>query len=128
LLPSFLLISFGLGLAFVSLTLLATGGLENRDQGLASGLFNTSQQVGGALGLAVLSTVAASRTSNIIDGLGHSAVAAERASALVDGFHLAFLLGAIFMIVGAIVVTTLLRRHHVERVVEQPAEAEAVAA
>jgi EmrB/QacA subfamily drug resistance transporter len=127
LLPSFMLISLGLGLAFVSLTLLATGGLENRDQGLASGLFNTSQQVGGALGLALLSTVAASRTSHILNGLGHPVAAADRASALVDGFHLAFLLGGIFMIVGGIIVTALLRRQHVERVVEQ-AEPEAVAA
>ena len=57
-LPSILLSSLGMGAVFMPLTLIATTGLEDADQGLASGLFNTSQQIGGALGLAVLSTLA----------------------------------------------------------------------
>src|SRR5579884_2396981 len=63
-LPSIVLSSLGMGGVFMALTLIATTGLEAHDQGLASGIFNTSQQVGGALGLAVLSTLAASRTSS----------------------------------------------------------------
>jgi EmrB/QacA subfamily drug resistance transporter len=128
LLPSYLLIALGMGFVFVSLTLLATGGLENKDQGLASGLFNTSQQIGGALGLAVLSTVAASRTSHLLDQLGHKPTAAEHASALVGGFHVAFLVGAAFMLAGACVMVLGLKREHVEKAVEEPARPEAVAA
>ena len=62
-LPSLLLTSLGMGAVFMPLTLIATTGLEDSDQGLASGLFNTSQQIGGALGLAILSTLAASKAS-----------------------------------------------------------------
>ena len=62
-LPAMILTSLGMGAVFMPLTLVATTGLDNEDQGLASGLFNTSQQIGGALGLAVLSTIAAGRTA-----------------------------------------------------------------
>ena len=73
------------GLTFVPLTLIGTTNVANSDAGLASGLFNTSQQVGGALGLAVLSTLAANRTADRLSGLGHSATAHDRAQALVSG-------------------------------------------
>src|SRR5919201_5336306 len=63
-LPAILLSALGMGAVFMPLTLIATTGLEDEDQGLASGLFNTSQQVGGALGLAVLSTLATSKSSS----------------------------------------------------------------
>ena len=66
--------SIGMGSTFVPLTLVATTGIEAEDAGLASGLFNTFQQVGGALGLAVLSSLAASRTSSYLSGLGARAV------------------------------------------------------
>ena len=62
-LPALVLTSLGMGAVFMPLTLVATTGLEDEDQGLASGLFNTSQQIGGALGLAMLSTIAAGRTA-----------------------------------------------------------------
>ena len=114
-LPALVVTSLGLGCVFLPLTLVATTGLEDADQGLASGLFNTSQQVGGALGLAILSTFAASRTSG--------ARGVSKSAALVDGFHYAFAGGAIFVVLALATLLALLRRQHVERI-----EAEAVTA
>jgi EmrB/QacA subfamily drug resistance transporter len=91
-----ILVAIGIGLFFVSGTLAATSGVKPQESGLASGLLNTSQQVGGALGLAILSTLAADRTSNALADGGSAAVAA------VDGFQIAFLVGAVFALVGAI--------------------------
>ncbi len=67
LLPGLLLMSIGIGLVFVPLTLIATTNIESEDAGLASGLLNTTQQVGGALGLAILSTLATSKTNSVVD-------------------------------------------------------------
>jgi EmrB/QacA subfamily drug resistance transporter len=95
LVPS-LLVAFGLGLAFVSQTLAATAGVAASEAGLASGLINTSQQVGGALGLAVLSTLATDRTQHAVE-TGFSAPAA-----LVEGFQAAFLVAAGIAALGAL--------------------------
>jgi EmrB/QacA subfamily drug resistance transporter len=124
-LPPILLTSLGMGAVFVPMTLVATTGLENDDQGLASGLFNTSQQIGGALGLAILSTFAASRTSNTLAGFGPKPSAAENSRALVDGFHVAFAGGAAFVLAGLVLLLVLVRKEHVARI---EAEAEAVTA
>jgi len=99
-LPGILLLALGIGNAFVPLTLVATGGVAPDDQGLASGLFNTSQQIGGALGLAVLSTFAISATN----GFGGA-----RADALVHGYTVAFAIGAGLLALGAVVVAATLR-------------------
>jgi hypothetical protein len=99
------------------LTLIATTGLDDEDQGLASGLFNTSQQIGGALGLAVLSTLAASKTSSAGGSPTH---------ALVVGFHWAFAAGAVVMIAALAVMIALLRRRHVASIEQQAASAKAV--
>jgi MFS family permease len=116
--PGLVVMSVGMGLTFVPITLIATTGLAEADAGLASGLFNTSQQVGGALGLAVLSSLAATRTSNAV-GVSHAA-------ALVDGFQLAFLVGAGLMVGAIVVLAVMLRAHHVAAVsTEQPAIAPA---
>jgi len=114
-LPSLIVTSLGMGAVFMPLTLIATTGLEDEDQGLASGLFNTSQQIGGALGLAILSTLAASKTA--------SAGGATDPEALVTGFHWAFAGGAAFVVAGLVTMLVLLRRRHVARI-----EAEAIAA
>jgi EmrB/QacA subfamily drug resistance transporter len=116
-LPALVLSSLGIGLVFMPLTLIATTGLRDEDQGLASGLFNTSQQVGGALGLAVLSTLATSRMSSAGGSPSH---------ALVAGFHWAFGAGAVVMILALAVMVALLRRRHVARIEEQAASGEAV--
>jgi MFS family permease len=116
-LPSIALSSLGMGAVFMPLTLIATTGLEDRDQGLASGIFNTSQQVGGALGLAVLSTLATSKTSSAGGSPAH---------ALVVGFHWAFAAGAVVMVAALAVMVALLRRRHVARIEEQAASGEPV--
>ena len=103
-----MLMSIGMGLTFVPVTLIATTNIEPSDAGLASGLFNTSQQVGGALGLAALSTLAASRTRHL-----HS-VAHE--TALVRGYHAAFIVGGALMVVAAILIVLLIRRADVAQI------------
>ncbi len=107
-LPSIVLSSLGMGAVFMPLTLVATTGLDDEDQGLASGLFNTSQQVGGALGLAVLSTLAASATSS------HGG--AKSAHGLVVGFHWAFAGGALVLLGALALMAALLRQRHVARI------------
>jgi EmrB/QacA subfamily drug resistance transporter len=109
-LPGIMLASIGMGLTFVPVTLIATSGVPVDDAGLASGLFNTSQQVGGALGLALLSTFAANKTADVLDSVGHKPTNAETAQALVDGFHIAWLGCALFLAAGAVLLLALLRR------------------
>jgi EmrB/QacA subfamily drug resistance transporter len=118
LLPGMVLVSIGMGLTFVPVTLIATSGIPHDDAGLASGLFNTSQQIGGALGLAILSTLAASATANSLAGVSGEETPADQAQALVDGFHVAFLGSAIVVAVGAMLLLLLLRRRDVVAVGE----------
>ena len=113
LLPGMVLVSIGMGLTFVPITLIATSGVPRDDAGLASGLYNTSQQIGGALGLAVLSTLAASATSTALADVEGKPTAADQAQALVDGFHVAWLGSAIVVAAGAGFLLLLLRRQDV---------------
>jgi EmrB/QacA subfamily drug resistance transporter len=92
-----LLAAFGLGLSFVPVTIAAVSGTDPHEAGLASGLVNTAQQIGGALGLAILATVANSRTKNVLHAGGH-----DVAVALTKGFERAFLVGAGFALLGAL--------------------------
>ena len=123
LLPGLVLMAFGMGNTFVPITLIATSGVEPGDAGLASGIFNTSQQVGGALGLAVLSTLAANETTSYLQSLGHRPVPAEVSAGLVEGYQVAFLAAAILVSVGAIMLALFLRRRDVADVGAEPAGA-----
>jgi EmrB/QacA subfamily drug resistance transporter len=98
-----LLAAIGLGFGFVTSTIAAVSGVEEHEQGLASGLINTSQQIGGALGLAVLSTIATSRTDDVL------ATGASNPSALTEGFQSAFLGGAVIAILGFVATLVLIR-------------------
>jgi EmrB/QacA subfamily drug resistance transporter len=109
-LPGMLISSLGMGAIFMPLTLMATTGLKDEDQGLASGLFNTSQQVGGALGLAILTTIAASQEH------GNPFSPPQ----LVHGGHYAFIGAACFVAGGLVVILALLRRHHVSQIQTAP--------
>jgi EmrB/QacA subfamily drug resistance transporter len=91
-----LLAAVGLGFSFVPVTIAAVTGTRPHEAGLASGLVNTAQQVGGALGLAILATVANSRTDDLLRQGGHS-----MAYALTKGFERAFLVGTGFALAGA---------------------------
>jgi EmrB/QacA subfamily drug resistance transporter len=102
-LPPMILFGFGAGLSFPALMTLAMSGATKEDAGLASGLVNTSAQVGGALGLAVLATLSASRSDSLIDG------GDARASALTSGYHLAFWIGAALVVAALVVAATILQ-------------------
>jgi EmrB/QacA subfamily drug resistance transporter len=102
-LPVMVLLGFGIGVSFPALMTLAMSGATHEDAGLASGLVNTTAQVGGALGLAVLATLSATRSDSLIDG-GTAA-----ASALTSGYHLAFLVGAGLVLIGIVLAATVLQ-------------------
>jgi EmrB/QacA subfamily drug resistance transporter len=119
LLPGFLLIGAGLGFSFVPISIAALAGVRASEAGLASGLFNTSQQVGGALGIAALSAIATSTTSDAVS------TGTAPPQALVDGFEKAFLWGAVVAAAGIVVALVLVRRSELEASVEEHEEAPA---
>jgi EmrB/QacA subfamily drug resistance transporter len=102
-LPAMILLGFGGGIVFNPMLLAAMGDVGPQDSGLASGLVNTSFMMGGALGLAILASLAASRTSSLIAS-GHS-----HAAALTGGYHLAFYVGAAFALAAAAITAVGLR-------------------
>ena len=116
LLPGLLPMSVGMGLVFVPITLMATGGVDDNDAGLASGLFNTAQQVGGSLGLAILATLAASKTSSVLGGLHGSVPTAATNAAKVSGYHVAFIAAAVMLAAGAVILAATVRRRDLESI------------
>ncbi|HEX3434007.1 MAG TPA: MFS transporter [Solirubrobacteraceae bacterium] len=98
-----ILAAIGLGLSFVPVTIAAVTGTRPQEAGLASGLVNTAQQIGGALGLAILATIANSRTNEVIHGGQH-----HIAIALTKGFERAFLVGSGFALFGALLTAVLI--------------------
>jgi EmrB/QacA subfamily drug resistance transporter len=117
LLPGFLLIAVGLGFSFVPISIAALAGVQRSEAGLASGLFNTSQQIGGALGIAALSAIATSTTKDEVQ----SGTAVP--NALTDGFEAAFIWGGIVAAAGILVALLLVRRRDLEAQVEEIEEA-----
>ena len=111
-----LLAAVGLGFSFVTTTIAAVSGVKERESGLASGLINTSQQIGGAIGLAVLSTIATTRTDNLMADAGGDP--SQLHNALTEGFQAAFLGGAAFAAIGLVLTLVLIRtsdsKAHVE--------------
>src|SRR3954451_3890882 len=122
-----ILAAIGLGFGSVPSTIAAVSGVEDREQGLASGLINTSQQIGGALGLAVLSTIATSRTDHVM-ATGTSTLQ----NGLNEGFQSAFLGGAVIAALGFAATLILIRtrdsKAHVELANTEVPQAEAPAA
>jgi EmrB/QacA subfamily drug resistance transporter len=113
--PAFVLGGAGLGFSFVPITIASLAGVERADAGVASGLVNTSRQIGGAIGLAAISTIAASATSSYAHA---NALAVTSAPATVNGFQTSFeVLGG--LLVAAIVVAAVFLRPARERVVEE---------
>jgi EmrB/QacA subfamily drug resistance transporter len=117
LLPGFLLIGAGIGFSFVPISIAALAGVQASEAGLASGLINTTQQIGGALGIAALSTIATTRTEDAL------ASGTLLPSALVHGFSGAFFAGALIAGAGIIAALTLIRKDELETAAE-PVEAE----
>jgi EmrB/QacA subfamily drug resistance transporter len=114
LLPAMLVFGLGAGLAFPSLMTLAMSGATRSDSGLASGLVNTSVQVGGSIGLAVLATLSTERTNGLLaDGEAN-------ASALNSGYHLAYLIGAALVVVAIVVAATVLQSEEAAKATVEP--------
>jgi EmrB/QacA subfamily drug resistance transporter len=113
LLPGFLLVAVGIGFSFVPISIAALAGVQPAEAGLASGLINTSQQIGGALGIAILSTIATTRTSDKL------AAGTALHPALVDGFTLAFLVGVGIAAVGILAGLLLIRREELQQVPQE---------
>ena len=99
----------GMALAFVPATIAAVAGVDSSEAGLASGLVNTSRLMGGALGLALLATIATQRTNSLLSG-GHASTSAALHSALTEGFQRAFTIGAGFAFAGALVALLAIKR------------------
>jgi EmrB/QacA subfamily drug resistance transporter len=123
--PGMILLGLGMGITFVSATICATSGVGPQDSGLASGLLNTSQQIGGSVGLAVLSGVAASASTSYIKDLGlraHAhATAMQTSAASVHGYHDGFLIASCFGIGASLVATFVIKNSHRPNVAAEPA-------
>ena len=110
LLPGYLMMGFGLALSFIPVSIAALAGVAEREAGLASGLLNTSQQIGGAIGVAVVSTLMASHTTSLLrEGVGAP-------EALTSGYRWAFWLLAGVGIAGVLATLTLVRREELAEV------------
>ncbi len=116
LLPPFLLIGVGVGTSFPAIMTLAMSGATPEDAGLASGFVNTSMQVGGAIGLAVLATLSGERTKNLLAD-GESA-----AQALTSGYHVAYLVGAILAAIAVAIAVFVLRAPRPQEMPAAPQE------
>lgn len=109
-LPGLLLTAIGAGLVFTPVFMVATTGVSAEESGLASGVINTSQQLGSALGLAAISTLASGHTAHLLTGTGDRPTAAEQSSAMVEGFQRGFVIAAAVVTVSALIAALGLRK------------------
>jgi hypothetical protein len=115
-LPMMIPLSIGMGLTFVPVTLLATSGLQADVAGLASGLFNTSQQIGGAIGLAILSTIAVNRTDDELASVQGAPNPVQLGDALVTGFKGAFFAASLLLLAGLVLLLTMLKKRDLAQI------------
>jgi MFS family permease len=110
-----ILLGLGMGATFIAVTIAATSGVPRQESGVASGILNTSQQVGGAVGLAVLTGIATSAAANYLTDLHlHAAPTHQQiAAATVHGFHDGYLIASCFGIVAALIATFVLKQEKV---------------
>ena len=110
--PGLALMGFGMGATFVSVTIAATSGVPHEESGLASGILNTSQQVGGAVGLAILTGIATTAATNYIKNLHLTAPPTphQLLEATVHGFHDGYLIGACFAVTAALIATFVIKQ------------------
>jgi MFS family permease len=122
--PGLILLGFGMGATFVSVTIAATSGVKGEESGVASGLLNTSQQVGGAIGLAVLTGIATSAAAAYLKDLGlHAAPAKEQiAAATVHGFQRGYLIAAGFAIFASILAALVIKPQKGDKTELSPAD------
>jgi fucose permease len=121
--PAFVLGGAGMGLSFVPVTIASLAGVDRADAGVASGLVNTSRQIGGAIGLAAVSAIAAASTSRYVDG--HSGVTGSSGAALDHGFQTALYVLTGLLLAGALIAATLVKPTRVASEEAPPADGQA---
>jgi len=107
--PGMILMGLGLGATFVSVTIAATSGVSQRESGLASGLLNTSQQIGGSLGLAILTGISTSGATRYLKNIHGSHSAYDKTAAAVHGYHDGYLVAAGFAVIASILATVIIK-------------------
>jgi EmrB/QacA subfamily drug resistance transporter len=113
--PGLILLGLGMGATFISVTIAATSGVQGHESGVASGILNTSQQIGGAIGLAVLTGIATSAAKDYLTGLSLRGAPTHQqiAAATVHGFHDGYLIASTFGIAAALIATFVLKQERV---------------
>ena len=121
--PGLVLMGLGMGATFVSVTIAATSGVAHHDTGLASGLLNTTQQIGGSIGLAVLTGVAASGTTHFINGLHRTPTKYDITAATVHGYHNGYLIASSFALAAAALASLVIKNQAAKYDASHPEEA-----
>ncbi|HSD56517.1 MAG TPA: hypothetical protein VLA92_05215, partial [Candidatus Saccharimonadales bacterium] len=121
-----ILMATGMAATFVTVTMITTSGVSHEDSGLVSGLLNTGQQVGGAIGLAVLTVISTAGTKNFMTE--HHGDASKTVEGIVHGFQQGFIAAAVFAVLAGLVALFVLKSHKATKAdIDQEAETEAEA-